>query len=432
MKKINKRKIFILIVLVISIIIEVRVFTRSRADKLIDISINVKDENNLINDNIINLQAIDENNAGYAITLPEFINGNKISKYIIEEKKEVKKENQNEVIEENNVINQDLEKIENTEINKVEKAVGEKIYLTNEELENKQININVEYDKKEKDDKILYFKQIEQEYNNNKIRVEGYLPNLSALSIEKIEKEEIENLVKQYMSEATSLKVIYDIKIISENTEVKPKEFNEEIKVTINGMDEIDTKNQKYRVIHIDENNQTTEVQNVDTKQNYVQFQTNSFSYYAIVTENLYQIATLDIDQPVLTSVGETISSLADVWDGQIATKFEYGNGTEEEPYLITCSRELAYLAQEVNNGNSYEGIFFQLTRDIDLNNNEWAPIGNMNNPFKGVFDGAGRKIVNAKITISGSLPTAQVETYGFFGSIGSGSSETIVKNVRI
>ena len=432
MKKINKRKIFILIVLVISIIIEVRVFTRSRADKLIDISINVKDENNLINNNIVNLQAIDENNAGYAITLPEFINGNKISKYIIEEKKEVKKENQNEVIEENNVINQDLEKIENTEINKVEKAVGEKIYLTNEELENKQININVEYDKKEKDDKILYFKQIEQEYNNNKIRVEGYLPNLSALSIEKIEKEEIENLVKQYMSEATSLKVIYDIKIISENTEVKPKEFNEEIKVTINGMDEIDTKNQKYRVIHIDENNQTTEVQNVDTKQNYVQFQTNSFSYYAIVTENLYQIATLDIDQPVLTSVGETISSLADVWDGQIATKFEYGNGTEEEPYLITCSRELAYLAQEVNNGNSYEGIFFQLTRDIDLNNNEWAPIGNMNNPFKGVFDGAGRKIVNAKITISGSLPTAQVETYGFFGSIGSGSSETIVKNVRI
>ena len=55
-----------------------------------------------------------------------------------------------------------------------------------------------------------------------------------------------------------------------------------------------------------------------------------------------------------------------------------------------------------------------------------------MNNPFKGVFNGAGRKIVNAKITISGSLPTQQVDTYGFFGSIGSGSSETIIKNIRI
>ena len=43
MRKINKRKILILIVLIISIIIEVRVFTRSRADKLIDISINVKE-----------------------------------------------------------------------------------------------------------------------------------------------------------------------------------------------------------------------------------------------------------------------------------------------------------------------------------------------------------------------------------------------------
>ena len=74
MRKINKRKILILIVLIISIIIEVRVFTRSRADKLIDVSINVKDANNLINDNVINLQAIDENNAGYAVNLPEFIN----------------------------------------------------------------------------------------------------------------------------------------------------------------------------------------------------------------------------------------------------------------------------------------------------------------------------------------------------------------------
>lgn len=432
MRKINKRKILILIVLIISIIIEVRVFTRSRADKLVDISINVKDVNNLINDNVINLQAIDENNAGYAVNLPEFINGNKISKYIIEEKEEAKEASQNEVIEEDNVINENLENTSSTKINKVEKTAGEKLYLTNEELENKQINITVEYDKKEKNDKILYFKQIEQEYNNNKIKIEGYLPNSSTVSVEKIEREEINNLVEQYMNEATSLKIIYDIKIESENTEVKPQEFDEEVKVTINGMEDIDTKNQKYRVIHIDENNQTTEIQNVDTKQNSVQFQANSFSYYAIITEKLSQIATLSLDQPVLTSVGETISSLADVWDGQIATKFEYGNGTEEEPYLITCGQELAYLAQEVNNGNLYEGTFFQLTRDIDLNNNEWAPIGNMNNPFKGVFNGAGRKIVNAKITISGSLPTQQVETYGFFGSIGSGSSETIIKNIRI
>ena len=179
MRKINKRKILILIVLIISIIIEVRVFTRSRADKLIDISINVKDANNLINDNVINLQAIDENNAGYAVNLPEFINGNKISKYIIEEKEEAKEASQNEVIEENNVINENLENTSSTKINKIEKTAGEKLYLTNEELENKQINITVEYDKKEKNDKILYFKQIEQEYNNNKIKIEGYLPNSS-------------------------------------------------------------------------------------------------------------------------------------------------------------------------------------------------------------------------------------------------------------
>lgn len=102
-----------------------------------------------------------------------------------------------------------------------------------------------------------------------------------------------------------------------------------------------------------------------------------------------------------------------------------------EKPYLITSAKELAFLAQEVNNGNSYEGKVFQLTKDINLNNQEWTPIGNASNSFKGIFNGSGRIIQNATITISGTLTTNQIYSYGFFGSIGNGSSYAIIKNVQ-
>ena len=102
-----------------------------------------------------------------------------------------------------------------------------------------------------------------------------------------------------------------------------------------------------------------------------------------------------------------------------------------EKPYLITSAKELAFLAQEVNNGNSYEGKVFQLTKDINLNNKEWTPIGNAGNSFKGIFNGSGRMIQNATITISGTLTTNQIYSYGFFGSIGNGSSYAIIKNVQ-
>lgn len=44
------------------------------------------------------------------------------------------------------------------------------------------------------------------------------------------------------------------------------------------------------------------------------------------------------------------------------------GLGTEKSPYLINSAQQLADLAWHVNNGSSYEGVYFALTADIDLN----------------------------------------------------------------
>ena len=91
---------------------------------------------------------------------------------------------------------------------------------------------------------------------------------------------------------------------------------------------------------------------------------------------------------------GETV----DTWDGT-AVAFTQGRGTKEEPWLIENAEQLAYLAQQVNNGTDYEREHFLLVSDLDLSGKEWTPIGTDGNPFWGGFGGGGHTITGMKIT---------------------------------
>lgn len=86
-------------------------------------------------------------------------------------------------------------------------------------------------------------------------------------------------------------------------------------------------------------------------------------------------------------------------WDGSTANGFRAGDGTESSPYEITDASQLALLAARVNEGTEYDGKYFSLLCDIDLNNIEWVPIGNGKYAFKGVFDGNSHTVKNLKIT---------------------------------
>ena len=105
------------------------------------------------------------------------------------------------------------------------------------------------------------------------------------------------------------------------------------------------------------------------------------------------------------------------------------GSGTAEDPYLIGSYDELVFFRNDVNNGNRYNGKFVKLTADIDLNDEEWTPIGDYKNDassFLGTFDGDGHIISN--LWISGYTK----EGAGFFSNVGL-QSENIsgtVKNV--
>ena len=139
MKKTKSKNIVILIVLIILIIVMLRAFIKSRANNVVEITANFKDNNSLLSDETVTLEAINEGESGYSITLPDIINTKRVSKYIITQK----------------------EIIENTEENvTVDMLPGEKIYLTSEEFENLQVSLVAEYDFLEVGTQTLYNKKL--------------------------------------------------------------------------------------------------------------------------------------------------------------------------------------------------------------------------------------------------------------------------------
>ena len=110
------------------------------------------------------------------------------------------------------------------------------------------------------------------------------------------------------------------------------------------------------------------------------------------------------------------------VWNGSSEPWIE-GDGTQYNPYRIETAANLAYLAEKVNEGNQssgqdvFTGEYFLLTDDLDLNNLNWTPIGNVNYSmngfyFAGFFDGGFHQIENLRIQTSADLA-------GLFAAVG-------------
>lgn len=111
----------------------------------------------------------------------------------------------------------------------------------------------------------------------------------------------------------------------------------------------------------------------------------------------------------------------ADVWDG---TSGDLTTATDEATKTVTIDsgKLLAALAKAVNDGNDYAGYTIKLTKNLDLNGNEWTPIGVKDgNKFKGVFDGQNRKVLNLKIENGPDYAA-------FFGAI----EDATVKNLTV
>ena len=80
-------------------------------------------------------------------------------------------------------------------------------------------------------------------------------------------------------------------------------------------------------------------------------------------------------------------------WDGELLTEPKRRGGV----YQIGSAAELAWIANEVN-ANRLGSVRMCLTRSIDLNEREWAPIGRIH-PFTGSLDGQGYAISRFHVT---------------------------------
>ena len=127
-------------------------------------------------------------------------------------------------------------------------------------------------------------------------------------------------------------------------------------------------------------------------------------------------------------------------WDGSIATAFAGGTGTESDPYQIADGAQLAYLASEVNKGQTYENSYFVLTANIDLANHDWTPIGNSFSDalfggtdyhlFAGNLDGKGHTIFN--ISIGTENAPLESDVFGLFGVTGGKISNLNLDDITI
>ena len=95
-------------------------------------------------------------------------------------------------------------------------------------------------------------------------------------------------------------------------------------------------------------------------------------------------------------------------WSDNVAETFDSGNGSKENPYVIKTASELALLAKNVNEGESYKDVYFELNNNIDLTEKYWTSTGNAEDKaFSGHFNGNGYEV---------KLNTENQKVSGLFG----------------
>lgn len=118
----------------------------------------------------------------------------------------------------------------------------------------------------------------------------------------------------------------------------------------------------------------------------------------------------------------------ADAWDG-FSEDGSWYNNPSETTFTIMNGSQLYNFSKLVNAGTDFTGKTVKLGTDIDLNNNEWTPIGNTNSNgkyFNGTFNGSGKAITGLKINIAS---TGSQRYFGLFGYVGSGG---VIQNLHV
>lgn len=113
-------------------------------------------------------------------------------------------------------------------------------------------------------------------------------------------------------------------------------------------------------------------------------------------------------------------------WDGTTVQAPSGVNRVDSEDYfLITDASQLAFLSSAASNEETEEYLSYNyiLQVDINLNSEEWTPIGTRKVPFTGTFNGNGHIIKNLSID-------SQSDYVGLFGYVKSDEDKSVKSNI--
>ena len=116
---------------------------------------------------------------------------------------------------------------------------------------------------------------------------------------------------------------------------------------------------------------------------------------YVYATGEDHIVTVNDTELSYLWDEGGRSFSLDTRWDGAATTAIT----PEGDIYTVNTAAELAWVAAQVDAGNSFSGKTISLAADLNLNDKVWEPIGSAANAFAGVFDGAGHEISGLNVT---------------------------------
>ena len=110
--------------------------------------------------------------------------------------------------------------------------------------------------------------------------------------------------------------------------------------------------------------------------------------------------------------------------------KIEYAADGKDITKVETISDEEGFkdFRKRVNKGDNFENTLVKLYCDVDLSGETWAPIGTVEYPFKGVFNGNGHTVTNLKL---GKLNEYKGQLDSFYLGL-FGCNEGIIKNIGV
>ena len=295
----------------------------SKAENVIKLNATVIDEDIAIDDTCSEIKVSENDNQEYIVKFPKIQTNFVVKKYIFvneedfntynnykekikklteNEEKDESSENENtasnteKTSESSNTVNntgkpnvdkdKNLEQIEKEfeEFKKeiIENGVGvaiepeEDYVLSDEEIENKNIYVIAEYDTEEKHKQILYNKYISKQTEQNNIIINGYMPKDAEIKVSDVDVSNVQDKINEKYNSDVKLKTAYDIKILVDDKEYEPDEFDENVQVTITGIDE-----EKVNIWHV-KDDENIEMINSNYDENLVNFKATEFSIYGV------------------------------------------------------------------------------------------------------------------------------------------------------